>query len=187
MQPEKYEVAVSKLRWQCDPKLFQFECTKDLSPLREFIGQERAIRAVEFGLNMKNAGYNIYVAGLTGTGKTSVVKTYIERLIRERESWGKALQPDDWCYLYNFQEPDHPQIVSLPQGKGKRFQSQLTELLARVKDELSKAFSSEEYQTQKKSAGSTRLNKFVVVLLRQRDPGQLQSDNFQQKQSGDYQ
>ena len=150
MQPEKYEVAVSKLRWQCDPKLFQFECTKDLSPLREFIGQERAIRAVEFGLNMKNAGYNIYVAGLTGTGKTSVVKTYIERLIRERESRGKALQPDDWCYLYNFQEPDHPQIVSLPQGKGKRFQSQLTELLARVKDELSKAFSSEEYQTQKK-------------------------------------
>lgn len=150
MQPEKYEVAVSKLRWQCDPKLFQFECTKDLSPLREFIGQERAIRAVEFGLNMKNAGYNIYVAGLTGTGKTSVVKTYIERLIRERKSRGETFQPDDWCYLYNFQEPDRPQIVSLPQGKGKGFQSQLTELLARVKDELSKAFSSEEYQTQKK-------------------------------------
>ena len=150
MQPEKYEVAVNKLRWQCDPKLFQFECTKDLSPLREFIGQERAIRAVEFGLNMKNAGYNIYVAGLTGTGKTSVVKTYIERLIRERKSRGETFQPDDWCYLYNFQEPDRPQIVSLPQGKGKGFQSQLTELLARVKDELSKSFSSEEYQTQKK-------------------------------------
>jgi len=150
MQPEKYEVAVGKLRWQCDPKLFQFECTKDLSPLREFIGQERAIRAVEFGLNMSSAGYNIYVAGLTGTGKTSVVKTYIERLIKERESRGETFQPDDWCYLYNFQEPDHPQIVSLPQGKGKRFQNQLTELLARVKDELGKAFSSEEYQTQKK-------------------------------------
>ncbi len=150
MQPEKYEVAVGKLRWQCDPKLFQFECTKDLSPLREFIGQERAIRAVEFGLNMSSTGYNIYVAGLTGTGKTSVVKTYIERLIKERESRGETFQPDDWCYLYNFQEPDHPQIVSLPQGKGKRFQDQLTELLARVKDELGKAFSSEEYQTQKK-------------------------------------
>lgn len=150
MQPEKYEVAVGKLRWQCDPKLFQFECTKDLSPLREFIGQERAIRAVEFGLNMSSTGYNIYVAGLTGTGKTSVVKTYIERLIKERESRGETFQPDDWCYLYNFQEPDRPQVVSLPQGKGKRFQDQLTELLARVKDELGKAFSSEEYQTQKK-------------------------------------
>jgi len=150
MQPEKYEVAVSKLRWQCDPKLFQFECTKDLSPLREFIGQERAIRAVEFGLNMSSAGYNIYVAGLTGTGKTSVVKTYIERLIKEMESRGETFQPDDWCYLYNFQESDHPQIVSLPQGKGKRFQNQLTGLLTRVRDELSKAFSSEEYQAQKK-------------------------------------
>ena len=150
MQPEKYEVAVGKLHWQCDPKLFQFECTKDLSPLREFIGQERAIQAVEFGLNMSSTGYNIYVAGLTGTGKTSVVKTYIERLIKERESRGETFQPDDWCYLYNFQEPDRPQIVNLPQGKGKRFQDQLTELLARVKDELGKAFSSEEYQTQKK-------------------------------------
>ena len=64
MKIKKYEVPVDKLRWECDPKLFDFECTKDLAPLREFIGQERATRAVEFGLNMANSGYNIYVAGL---------------------------------------------------------------------------------------------------------------------------
>ena len=79
MQLEKYEIAVDKLRWHCDPSLFQFECTKDLAPLREFIGQERATRAVEFGLNMTTTGYNIYVAGLAGTGKTSMVEAYIER------------------------------------------------------------------------------------------------------------
>ena len=73
MQTKKYEVPVDRLRWRCDPNLFKFECTKDLSPLREFIGQDRAIRAVEFGLSMPNDGYNIYVAGLTGTGKTSMV------------------------------------------------------------------------------------------------------------------
>lgn len=69
--------------------MFDFECTKDLAPLREFIDQEGATRAVEFGMNMANAGYNIYVAGLTGTGKTSMVKAYIERVIKEWEDRGK--------------------------------------------------------------------------------------------------
>jgi predicted ATP-dependent protease len=150
MQTKKYEVPVDRLRWRCDPNLFKFECTKDLSPLREFIGQDRAIRAVEFGLNMPNDGYNIYVAGLTGTGKTSMVKTYIKRLIAEKEARGETFVLDDWCYLYNFQEPDRPQIVSLPQGKGKILRDQITELLARVREEVSKAFSSDEYKSQAK-------------------------------------
>ena len=106
-KPNKYEVPVDKLHWECDPKLFDFECTKDLAPLREFIGQERATRAVEFGLNMVNAGYNIYVAGLTGTGKTSMIKAHIERVIKERQARGEVFTLDDWCYLYNFKEPDN--------------------------------------------------------------------------------
>ena len=61
-----------------------FECTKDLAPLREFIGQSRAIRAIEFGLSMNQDGYNIYVAGLSGTGKTSMVKNYITRLLQKK-------------------------------------------------------------------------------------------------------
>jgi predicted ATP-dependent protease len=150
MQTKNYEVPVDKLRWCCDPNLFKFECTKDLSPLREFIGQDRAIKAIEFGLNMSNDGYNIYVAGLTGTGKTSMVKTYIKRLIAEKEAGGKTFSLDDWCYLHNFQEPDQPQIVSLPQGKGKTFRDQIAELLTRVKGEVSKAFSGEEYKSQAK-------------------------------------
>src|SRR3990170_94557 len=80
----KYEVPVKKLRWECDPRIFDFECTKDLAPLREFVGQERAVRAVEFGLNMNGIGYNIYVAGLTGMGKSSMVKTYIEKVVKAR-------------------------------------------------------------------------------------------------------
>ena len=79
MDITKYEVPLEKLRWECDPSLFDFECTKDLAPLGEFIGQDRAIRAVEFGLSMSREGYNIFVAGITGTGKTSVVKAHIHR------------------------------------------------------------------------------------------------------------
>ena len=72
----KYEVPADKLCWQCDPANFNFERTKDLAPLREFIGQNRAMRAIEFGLSMNLTGYNIYVVGLTGTGKTSVLKRF---------------------------------------------------------------------------------------------------------------
>lgn len=149
MTAKNHEVPLEKLRWVCDPKIFDFECTGDLAPLREFIGQDRAIRAVEFGLNMTGTGYNIYVAGLTGMGKTSMVKSYIERIVREREKTGEAAPPDDWCYLYNFKEPDSPQIVSLPAGQGKVLREQLTDLLDKVRQELGQAFSSEEYRQQR--------------------------------------
>jgi predicted ATP-dependent protease len=150
MEIKKYEVPIDKLRWECDPELFDFECTKDLAPLREFIGQERATRAVEFGLNMANSGYNIYVAGLTGTGKTSMVKAYIERVIKEKEARGETFALEDWCYLYNFKEPDSPQIASLPQGKGKAFRDEIADLLNKIRQGLGQAFSSEEYKNQRK-------------------------------------
>ncbi len=149
METKKYEVPFDKLRWECDPKIFKFKCTKDLAPLREFVGQQRATRAVEFGINMANAGYNIYVAGLTGTGKTSMVKTYIERVIKDQKARGETSQLDDWCYLYNFKEPDSPQIINLPQGKGKAFRSAMTSLLNKIREGLGEAFSSEEYKGQR--------------------------------------
>lgn len=153
MELKKYEVPVDKLRWECSPKMFDFKCTRDLAPLREFVGQERATRAVEFGINMTNSGYNIYVAGPSGTGKTSMVKAYIERVIKEREAHGETFHPDDWCYVYNFKEPDSPRIVSLPQGKGKAFRDGITDLLNRIRQGLGQAFSSEEYKGQKQKTG----------------------------------
>jgi predicted ATP-dependent protease len=99
---------------------------------------------------MTDDGYNIYVAGLTGTGKTSMVKTYIERLIKEREARGETFTLHDWCYLHNFKEPDRPQIASLPQRKGKILKERITELLNKVREEVAKAFSSEEYKAQAK-------------------------------------
>ena len=86
------------------------------------------------------------MAGLTGTGKTTVVKTYIKKLVEKK----KALPLKDWCYIYNFTDPDRPQILDLPQGKGKAFRDQLTNLLQKLKDELVKAFSSEKYKAQRK-------------------------------------
>ena len=150
MPLEKYEVPVEKLSWKCDTALLKFESTRELASLGEFIGQDRAIRSIEFGLNMDMDGYNIYVAGLSGTGKTSVVKSYIEKLINEKEARGELFQPDDWCYLYNFKEPDRPVIASLPQGRAREFKTQVSELLTRTREDLKRAFSGEDYKNQKK-------------------------------------
>ena len=147
---EKYEVPKDKLSWKCDLNLLKFESTKELQSLGEFIGQDRAIRSIEFGLNLEMDGYNIYVAGLSGTGKTTVVKTYIEKLIKERDAKGESVKPDDWCYVYNFKEPDRPLIINLPQGSTRQFKTQISELLTKTKEELKRAFSSEEYKAQRK-------------------------------------
>lgn len=163
MNITKYEVPVEKLRWHCDPAIFDFECTKDLAPLREFIGQDRAIRAIEFGLSMTRDGYNIYVSGLTGTGKSSIVKTYIQKLVEKKLDH----RLEDWCYLYNFGDPDRPQAVNLPQGKGKSFKDQIVNLLQKLKEELTKAFSSEEYLNQKKKVveeSQTRQQQLIEAM-----------------------
>jgi predicted ATP-dependent protease len=167
MELNRYEVSADKLRWECDPKIFDFECTKDLAPLREFIGQERATRAVEFGIDMTNAGYNIYVAGVTGTGKTSMVKAYIERVIKEREARGETFDLDDWCYLYNFKKPDNPQIANLPQGKGKALRDEIADLLNKIRQELGRAFSSDEYKNQRQKImerGQTKQQKLFEEI-----------------------
>jgi predicted ATP-dependent protease/cytidylate kinase len=147
----RHEVPAEKLNWTCDPSQFDFECTGDLSPLHEFIGQDRAIRAIEFGLSMEHDGYNIYLAGLTGTGKTSVAKTYIARLIEERAKAGETYHVSDWCYIHNFAHDDRPRAVELPKGMGRAFRDDMTGLLQHLKKDLSKAFSSEEYKAERKA------------------------------------
>ena len=120
------------------------------SPLCVSSSARRARKAMEFGLNMVNDGYNIYMSGISGTGKTSMVKTHIEKLIKEREARGEKFVLDDWCYVYNFKEPDRPQIVRFAQGQGKVFRDRIAELLTSVRGGLGKAFASDEYKEQSK-------------------------------------
>jgi predicted ATP-dependent protease len=142
------EVPAEKLRWVCDIEQFKFQRTSELTPLAEFIGQDRAIRAMEFGLAIDQPGYNIYVAGLAGTGRTSAVKTYIQKVIEAKKT--EDYQPEDWCYLHNFTDPDRPQIVNLPQGKGRELASHLDNLLESLQSGIKKAFSNPEYEAQRK-------------------------------------
>ncbi|MEW5950038.1 MAG: ATP-binding protein [Thermodesulfobacteriota bacterium] len=146
---KKYAVSAEKLRWVCPPEIFKFECTTDIEPLREFIGQKRALNAIDFGLAIQRPGYNLFLTGLTGTGKAATIKACLEKFIAEREARGIKYQPHDWCYAYNFPDPDRPRILKLPSGQGKSLSNGMEVLLKTLKEEIPKAFSSEEYAKRK--------------------------------------
>lgn len=151
MGSRQYEVPVEKLRWECDPNQFGFECTDEITPLEEFIGQDRAIKAIEFGLAVDKPGYNIFVTGLTGTGRTSAIKAHLQKVVAAREAEGVRYHPEDWCYLYSLRYPDRPQVIRLPKGKGRSLREQVEGLLQTLKGEIAKAFSGEEYDKQRKA------------------------------------
>ncbi len=144
----QFRLPPEKLRWICDIEQFKFERTSELSPLAEFIGQDRAIRAMEFGLAMDQPGYNIFVAGLAGTGKTSAVKTYLQKVIELKKSEDHELE--DWIYIHNFVDVDRPHILNLPQGKGRQLAAELDKLLENLQSGIKKAFSSPDYEAQRK-------------------------------------
>jgi lon-related putative ATP-dependent protease len=115
------------------------ESTKDLVPLSEIIGQERAVRALKFGLSIKNHGFNMYVAGYPGTGRKTAVKGFVEAQAKTRPV------PSDWCYVNNFGNQYEPKAIQLLAGKGKDFQNDMKNFIENVRNDLPKAFESEDY------------------------------------------
>jgi len=76
---KKFELKAADLRCICDPKIFKFKNTSEIKPLDGVIGQKRAVQAIEFGLNMKSSGYNIFVTGEEGTGKSTIVNDLVSK------------------------------------------------------------------------------------------------------------
>ena len=109
------KLPLEKLRNICPSDLMRCETTKELAPLVEIIGQERAVHALKFGLGIKNHGFNMYVAGYPGTGRKSTVKSFVEAQAKTQPV------PPDWCYVNNFENQYEPKAIQLPAGKGKEF------------------------------------------------------------------
>ena len=105
------EIKPEKLRKICDYSNFPFDSTADIPPLEGIIGQERGVKALEFGLKVNKHGYNIFIAGVPGTGRSSYTSSLVNNIAKTGE------KPLDWCYLYNFDDPDRPRAVSFPQVK----------------------------------------------------------------------
>lgn len=139
------ELAVEKLRMKCDPNFIRCETTQELVPLEEIIGQERAARALKFGLSIKERGFNIYAAGFPGTGRTTAVKNFLEEVARTKPA------PSDWCYVNNFSNEYTPKALRLPPGKGKDFQRGMKSFIDEAKRAIPKAFESEDYAAKREA------------------------------------
>ena len=147
---KKYELSPDNLCWQCDTAHMDFEFTDELSPLQNIIGQDRALGAIKFGLDLDKPGYNIFVTGLTGTGRMSAIKAHLESMTQQRRDQGVISSLSDWCYVNNFDDPDCPKILRLTPGAGKRLSQAMDDLLKALREELPKAFNSEEYTERRK-------------------------------------
>ena len=108
------ELPPGSLRNFCDETCLNFRTTADLPPLRAIIGQDRAVQSLEFGLGIRDRGYNIYAAGQAGTGKTSAITAFLH------ERAAAMTPPSDWCYVQNFRDPGQPRVMRLPKGRGPR-------------------------------------------------------------------
>jgi lon-related putative ATP-dependent protease len=132
-----------KLRRVCDPGIFQFTDTSQVPASRDIIGQQRAIDAMEFGLQIKTDGYNIYMAGESGEGKTRYALDMARKYAKNRKT------PDDWCYVYNFEDVNVPRAIHLPAGKGKVFKEDMENFIKILRQEISKAFEGEDYEEER--------------------------------------
>ncbi|PKB82471.1 MAG: hypothetical protein BZY88_04380 [SAR202 cluster bacterium Io17-Chloro-G9] len=137
--------------WTCDIKSLNFQCTDELTPLDHFIGQDRALDAIRFGLEVDKPGYNLFVTGLTGTGKASAIKAHLQSLVEDLERRERQRPISDWVYVYNFDDPDRPRTLRLPVGIGKAFRSQLSEFPNILKEEIPKVLQSDEYEASRRA------------------------------------
>lgn len=117
--------------------------TSQLEGLNEIIGQENATKAMELGLKIDNPAYNIFVAGDSGTGKTTYVLSAL-KVHAENKNDHK-----DWCYVYNFENSREPIAIALDKGMGKLFKKDMEKLIESLLDELKDAFESEEFEISK--------------------------------------
>ncbi len=137
------KIPVEKLRWVCDPSQFDFETTADIPELEGSIGQERALKSIDFGLGMREDGFNLYLAGEPGTGRSSTIKNLLKQRAKAEPN------PHDWCYVYNFKDPDNPVALALPAGVGSELADDMKEFLDAVRAVIPKALDSKEYETNK--------------------------------------
>ena len=138
------ELFADAVRWTCDPDTLGFESTAELERPDALIGQERAERSLEFGLDIRSPGFNIFAMGLPGTGRTSMIFERLRTVADSRPT------PSDWCYVHNFDEPHRPRALRLPPGAAPEFRRRMADLVEALQIEMARAFAMDEYEAQRR-------------------------------------
>jgi len=137
------ELPPEKLAWRLNPEKIPFKSSEECQSCEGIIGQDRAIRSIQTGLDVKSLGYNIFITGLVGTGRTTPIKQLLEKLEKEDKT------PEDILFVNNFKVPDEPTLITLPSGKGKLFQVAMEHLIDMLKTNIPELLKS-SYYTEKR-------------------------------------
>lgn len=140
---KKFEVSLEQLMDNKYPGMLPFKTTEDIEGCSALIGQEKAEKSMKFGVDMKVKGYNIYISGRSGMGRTTYAMETLRRASKRYDT------PDDWCYVYNFENEYEPVALNLEPGMGKVFKQDMEYIIEQTIDKIPSEFSSEEYERQK--------------------------------------
>ncbi len=143
MDINEFKVPYHIVRKRTLPESLGFRTTAELEPIRGLIGQKRAFKSIDFGLKVNSKGYNIFVAGRPGSGRTTYVLNKIKEVAKSLPS------PSDWCYVYNFKEPSKPIALEFAPGKGRKFTKMMEDLIEEFKVLIPRAFEKAEYEDAK--------------------------------------
>lgn len=139
----KNELSYKDLKLNFNTNLLNFETTENLEPIKAGIGQDRGIKALEFGLQVDVKGYNLYIEGPSGVGKTSYTRNYLQQIAPKKKV------PSDWCYIYNFDNPNEPIAVELPAGQGKEFKDSMDGFIKEIRKDIKKTFNNDDFEKEK--------------------------------------
>ena len=145
MSDQPRELTADELWNPCDPASLDFETTESLPGEVAIIGQDRAVQAIDFGMGIASFGFNVYALGYTGTGRSTTIRTFLDRIAAEQPV------PNDWIYVYNFSDPNKPNAIALPPGTAGELRRDMQELVADLQREIPRAFESEDYQKQRET------------------------------------
>ena len=177
---KKNELNYTDLKMTCDPKLFNFETTEEIESIRTGIGQDRGIRALEFGIKVDVKGYNLYIEGPGGVGKTMYTKHYLDEISKKKKI------PNDWCYIYNFDNPNEPIAVSLPAGQGKEFKDSMDGFIKEIKKDIRKTFNADDFEKEKALIKQEFENKRAILLEELNQQAEKNSFHVKSAQNGIY-
>lgn len=127
----------------CDLSQFKFQTTAELEPLDQPLGQQRALEAIEFGVDIQQEGFNLFVHGAPGLGKHELV----QQILARRTNDGQSMY--DWCYVNNFDTPQTPRVLKLPAGMGRQLSKDMESLVEDLLMSLPSSFQSEEYNNRR--------------------------------------
>lgn len=174
------ELSYTQLKKTCDPASFKFKTTKELEAFNGTIGQARGIKAMEFGLNIDIKGYNLYLEGPTGIGKTIYARNKLETLAKTKPV------PDDWCYVYNFANPNEPVAISLPAKMGKEFKNDMAQFIENIKVEIKTAFNNQDFATEKANIEKSVEEKKIKMIEKLNKDAAKQGFEIKNTPSGIY-